>query len=193
MTLLFASTSALAAKTILVFGDSLGAGYGIRQESAWPTLMQARLKEKRLDYNVVNASISGETSAGGRSRLPAALARHRPAVVVIELGANDGLRGLPLAQLRGNLETMITASRKAGASVVLVGMRMPPNYGSYAENFNHLFSEIAQAKKVPLVDFLFAGFADKPELFQADTLHPTAAAQPRMLDNVWQTLAPLLK
>lgn len=193
MTLLCTSTAALAAKTVLVFGDSLAAGYGIRAQDAWPTLLQARLKEKRLDYNVVNASISGETTAGGRSRLPAALARYRPAVVVIELGANDGLRGLPLTQIRSNLEAMIAAARGAGATVMLVGMRLPPNYGGYADGFNRLFGELAQAKKVPLAAFLFDGFADKPELFQADTLHPVAAAQPRMLDNIWPTLAPLLK
>lgn len=193
MTLLFSSAPALAAKTILVFGDSLSAGYGIRADAAWPTLLQARLKEQRLDYNVVNASISGETSAGGRSRLPEALRRHRPAIVVIELGANDGLRGLSLAQLRTNLENMITAAQKAGAKPMLVGMRLPPNYGIYAEDFAKLFSEVSRAKKVPLVDFLFAGFADRPELFQSDTVHPTAQAQPRMLENVWPTLSTLLK
>lgn len=193
MTLLLTGAPALAAKTILVFGDSLSAGYGIRPQEAWPTLLDTRLKEKRLDYSVANLSISGETSAGGRSRLPDALKQHKPAVVVIALGANDGLRGLPLKQLRENLEAMIAAARGAKAQVVLVGMRLPPNYGPYAEQFNQLFGDIAKTQKTASVKFLLDGIADQAGLFQADQLHPTAAAQPRLLDNVWPALTPLLK
>lgn len=179
--------------TLLVFGDSLSAGYGIRQDAAWPSLLQHRLKENRLDYSVVNASISGETTSGGRSRLPELLTKHRPRIVLIALGANDGLRGLPLVTMRENLDAMIRATRAAKARVVLVGMRLPPNYGPYADEFQQTFAQLAKQEKVPLVSFLLEGIADQPRLFQADTIHPTAEAQPRLLDNVWGVLAPLLK
>lgn len=179
--------------TLLVFGDSLSAGYGIRQDAAWPALLQHRLKENRLDYSVVNASISGETTSGGRSRLPELLTKHRPRIVLIALGANDGLRGLPIATMRENLHTMIRAATSAKARVVLVGMRLPPNYGPYADEFQQTFAQLARQEKVPLVSFLLEGIADQPRLFQADTIHPTAEAQPRLLDNVWGVLAPLLK
>lgn len=191
--LLFTATPALAAKTILVMGDSLSAGYGIRPDQAWPSLLDKRLAEKRLDYSVANLSISGETTAGGRSRLAQALITHKPAIVVIALGANDGLRGLPLGQMRDNLNAMVDASRAVGAKVVLAGMRLPPNYGPYATDFFASFKSIAQAKKAPLVDFLLEPLNTKPQLFQADNLHPLAAAQPLILDHVWPTLAPLLK
>jgi len=191
--LLFTTTPTLAAKTILVMGDSLSAGYGIRPEQAWPSLLGMRLAEKRLDYSVANLSISGETTAGGRSRLGAALKTHQPAIVVIALGANDGLRGLPLSQMRDNLNAMVDASRTAGAKVVLAGMRLPPNYGPYATDFFGSFKSIAQSKKTPLIDFLLEPVAAKPQLFQADNLHPLAEAQPLILDHVWSTLAPLLK
>ncbi len=193
MLLCAALPATAAGRTLLVFGDSLSAGYGIPAEAAWPRLLQARLTEKRLDYNVVNASISGETTAGGRTRLDAALRQHRPAVVVIALGANDGLRGLPLAQMQDNLRAMVAAARGAGAKVLLVGMRLPPNYGGYARQFQAAFAEVAASQKAPLVEFLLAGIADRPEFFQADMLHPTAAAQPKILDNVWPALMPLLK
>ncbi|MBS1189049.1 MAG: Lipolytic enzyme [Rhodocyclaceae bacterium] len=193
MTLILAAPPALAAKTILVFGDSLSAGYGIRPLAAWPSLLQARLAEKRSDYSVANLSISGETTAGGHSRLPAALRQNRPAVVILELGANDGLRGLPLAQMKDNLTAMVDMARKDGARVLLVGMRLPPNYGPYAEQFQAIYAEVATKRKVPLVDFLLAGIADQPALFQADTFHPTAEAQPKLLDQVWPSLLPLLK
>lgn len=193
MTLLTVSTPALAAKTVLVLGDSLSAGYGIRPQEAWPALLDLRLKEKRLDYSVANLSISGETSAGGRSRLPDALAQHKPAIVVIALGANDGLRGLSLKQLRENLDAMIGASRRAKAQVVIVGMRLPPNYGPYADQFNQLFADLAKSRKTALVKFLLEGIGDQPALFLPDQLHPTAAAQARLLDNVWPALSPLLK
>ena len=193
MTLLVALPAAAAGRTILVFGDSLSAGFGIRPEAAWPSLLQGRLAEKRLDYNVVNASISGETTAGGRTRLEAALRQHKPTLVVIALGANDGLRGLPLAQMKDNLAAMAAAARTSGARLLLVGMRLPPNYGPYAGQFQAAFADVAREQKAPLVEFLLAGIADKPEFFQADMLHPTAAAQGKVLDNVWPSLAPLLK
>lgn len=176
-----------------MFGDSLSAGYGIRKDAAWPALLQQRLVEKRLDYSVANASISGETTAGGRSRIAEALSRHQPAVVVIALGANDGLRGLPVARMKENLAATIAASRKGGARVLLVGMMLPPNYGAYAGDFREAFAEIAKREKVPLVPFLLDGVATDPRLFQSDTIHPTAEAQPILLDNVWKGLAPLLK
>lgn len=191
--LLFTATPALAAQTILVLGDSLSAGYGIRPEQAWPSLLDSRLAEKRFDYSVANLSISGETTAGGRSRLLPALKTYRPAIVVIALGANDGLRGLPLKQMRDNLNAMIEASRAAGARIVLAGMRLPPNYGAYALDFHNSFVDIAKSKKAPLIDFLLEPVASRPQLFQADNLHPVAEAQPLILDHVWPAIAPLLK
>ncbi|MBX3685687.1 MAG: arylesterase [Rhodocyclaceae bacterium] len=186
--------SAANATGILVWGDSLSAGYGIKASESWPALLQSRLEKLGLDATVVNASISGETSAGGRSRLPAALARHKPAVVVIALGANDGLRGLPLKMMGDNLTAMIDASREAGAKVVLVGMRLPPNYGpAYTTKFQNTFDEVAAASKVPLVPFLLEGIATEPALFQADGIHPVAEAQFNLLDNVWPALKPLLR
>jgi acyl-CoA thioesterase-1 len=185
--------AAQAARAILVFGDSLSAGYGIRQEAAWPTLLAQRLHEKKLDYTVVNASISGETTSGGRTRLDAALAKYAPQIVIIALGANDGLRGLPLGNLRDNLAAMTARAQGAKAKVLIVGQRLPPNYGAYAEQFQQVFGEVARARKAALVDFLLDGIATRAELFQADNLHPTAEAQPRLLDNVWRGLEPLLK
>ena len=190
---LLPATYAHASKTILVFGDSLSAGYGIRQDAAWPALLQQRLGDKRLDYSVVNASISGETSSGGLTRIKGTLTRQKPAIVIIALGANDGLRGLPLDNTRSNLSAMIRAARAAKAKVLVVGMRLPPNYGSYAEEFQKSFAEVARQENVPLVPFLLEGIADQPQLFQADTIHPTAEAQPALLNNVWNGLAPLLK
>lgn len=190
--LLLLAAPEVMARTILVFGDSLSAGYGIRQEAAWPALLQNRLQERRFDYSVVNASISGETTAGGRSRLEAALSKHQPSVLVLALGANDGLRGLPLAVMRDNLAAMIKAARRQQIKVLLVGMRLPPNFGAYADDFHRSFAELARQEKLAYVDFLLDGVADKPQLFQADNLHPLAEAQPRLLDNVWAGLAPLL-
>ncbi|EXI78046.1 MAG: Esterase TesA precursor [Candidatus Accumulibacter appositus] len=191
--LLLLAPAAQAARTILVFGDSLSAGYGIRQDASWPALLARRLQEKKLDYSVVNASISGETSAGGRTRIAAALKKYAPQVVIIALGANDGLRGLPVAQLRANLSAIVSSAQKNKAQVLLVGQRIPPNYGAYATEFEKTFGAVAAAHQAALVDFLLAGVATKPQLFQADNLHPTAAAQPQLLDNVWQGLAPLLE
>lgn len=191
--LLLAAPTAQAAKTILVFGDSLSAGYGIRQDDAWPALLAQRLKQQRFDYNVVNASISGETSSGGRARLPASLDKYSPAIVIIALGANDGLRGLPIATLRDNLASMTASAQRKKARVLLVGQRLPPNYGAYAVQFQQVFGEVAKANKAALVDFLLDGIAEQPQFFQADNLHPTREAQPRLLDNVWPGLEPLLK
>lgn len=184
---------AVQASTILVWGDSLSAGYGLKSGEAWPTLLQTRLKDEGFRHTVVNASVSGETSAGGRSRLPAALEQHKPSIVILELGANDGLRGLRPQLMAENLIAMIDAARAAGSQVLLVGMHMPPNYGAaYTRRFAQTFTDVAQAREVPLVPFLLDGFADQPELFLSDGIHPTAEAQPRVLDTVWQGLQPLL-
>lgn len=189
--ILFAGTAQAA--TILVWGDSLSAGYGLRPDQAWPTLLQTRLAREGFPHRVVNASVSGETSAGGRSRLPAALARYRPDVLILALGANDGLRGLPPEHLADNLGAMIEAAQQAGARVLLAGMQMPPNYGPvYTRRFAETFARVAQAHKVALLPFLLDGFAERRALFQPDGLHPTADAQPLILDNVWSRLAPLL-
>lgn len=187
------SPAVFAAGKILVHGDSLSAGYGIRRDAAWPALLAPRLRKEGLDYTVINASISGETTSGGLARLPAALKRHRPSVVVIALGSNDGLRGIPVAVMRGNLEAMAQAAQAAGARVLIVGQRLPPNFGVFAESFHAAFGEAARAKKVAYVDFLLDGVADRSELFQPDNLHPTAEAQARLLENVWKGLRPLLK
>ncbi|HEX4984679.1 MAG TPA: arylesterase [Burkholderiales bacterium] len=184
---------AQAARTVLVLGDSLSAGYGLAQGEGWVTLLAQRLERERLDYRVVNASISGETTLGGLNRLPELLAQHRPAVVIVELGANDGLRGTALDDIRRNLIAIVSACRKAGARVVVTGMRIPPNYGRvYARRFEGLFAEVARQQNVELVTFLLQGFADNRAMFQADGLHPTAAAQPRILDNIYHRLRPLL-
>lgn len=190
-------TQSPAIGPILVVGDSLSAEYGIRRGSGWVALLQERLQTQKVPVNVVNAGISGDTTSGGRSRLPALLNQHKPAVVVIELGANDALRGLPLTMTRENLTVMVQQSRKAGAQVLLVGMEMPPNYGArYTQEFRQLFADVAQAEKVPLVPFLLRGVADAPDamsLFQNDRIHPNEKAQPILLENVWPALRKLLK
>ncbi len=183
-----------AEKSILVLGDSVSAAYGLAQARGWVALLGERLKRERLDYIVVNASISGETSAGGLARIDRVLEREKPRIVILELGGNDGLRGLPVAEMKKNLAAMIERSQKAGARVVLVGMRMPPNYGpDYTRAFEGAFRELAKRYKTALVPFLMEGFAEKPELFQADRIHPAEAAQPVMAERVWQALRPLLK
>lgn len=182
-----------SAPVLLVVGDSISAGYGLAPDQGWTRLLRDRLHTEGYRYRVVNASLSGDTTAGGRSRLPALLREYRPAIVVIELGGNDGLRGGNLEAMRDNLDAMVTMAQKAGARVMLVGMRMPPNYGpAYTRRFDSTYSEIAKAHRVPLVPFFFEGFAETSELFQPDRIHPTLAAQPRLLDNVWPTLKGLL-
>jgi acyl-CoA thioesterase-1 len=180
--------------TVLVLGDSLSAAYGIRLELGWVALLQDRLESKGYVHRVVNASSSGETTGGALARLPRALERHRPAVVVIELGGNDGLRGLPIAEVRANFESLIRLSRDSGASVLLIGMRIPPNYGAaYTKAFHDLFGELAATHSLPLVPFFLDGIALVDSLMLEDGLHPNAAAQPRLLEMVWPVLEPLLK
>lgn len=185
--------AAHAQPVLLVYGDSLSAGYGLPQNQGWVALLADRLRQEKFDYRVVNASLSGETTVGGAKRMEAVLAQHRPAIVVIELGGNDGLRGLSLAATRQNLEAMIRAAKAAGAKPVVVGMQLPPNYGAaYTGKFQALFEDVARQEKAALVPFMLAGFGERRELFQADGIHPAAAAQPLMLDNVWPVLRPLL-
>ena len=192
-TFVWALGAAAAEKSILVFGDSLSAAYGLARAQGWVALLENRLKRERVDYSVVNASISGETSAEGRARIDAALAKSRPAIVILELGANDGLRGLPLAPMKANLGAIIERSRAAGARVLLVGMKLPPNYGpQYTTQFEQAFAELAKRYKVAFLPFLLEGFADKREMFQPDNIHPTAAAQPLIEERVWKALRPLL-
>jgi acyl-CoA thioesterase-1 len=192
--LLACASAQAAAHTLLIFGDSLSAAYGIDPRQGWVQLLGDRITHMGLPWQVVNASISGETTAGGLRRLPEDLKRHHPSVVAIELGANDALRGQPIAGIRSNLEQMIRVVRDAHAQPVLVGIMIPPNYGiDYAGEFQRLYADVARREKVPLVPFLLEGFVEKPDLFQADQLHPTALAQPRIVDNVWPTLEPLLK
>ena len=182
-----------AAGTVLIVGDSISAGFGLDTSKGWVALLGQRLKKEGFDDKVVNASISGDTSAGGLARLPAALAEHKPDVVVIELGGNDGLRGQPPAQLKQNLASMIDQSRDSGAKVLLLGMQIPPNYGKrYVEAFAKVFGDVAQKEKVPFVPFFLEGVGGHPELMQADGLHPAVAAQDKLLENVWPTLKPLL-
>lgn len=192
----FAVFAAGSPRTLLVVGDSLSAEYGIARGSGWVALLQARLQREKLPWQVVNASISGDTTSGGRARLPALLKQHKPAVVIIELGGNDALRGLPVASTRDNLQAMARASKQAGAKVLIAGMLVPPNYGrKYLEEFAATFEQVAKAEGTALVPFLLKGVADVPEaesLFQPDRIHPKAEAHPRMLDNVWPALRPLL-
>ena len=179
---------------ILVLGDSLSAGYGIPVEQGWVSRLQQRLDAEGYGYAVVNASVSGETTAGGLERLPRALAKHKPAVVIIELGGNDGLRGLPVAELRANLEALVDASRKAGAEALLAAIRMPPNYGpQYTGKFYAVYETLAREQKVPWVPFFLEGIALREDLFQDDGIHPDLDAQPILLDNVWPVLEPLLE
>lgn len=180
---------------ILVFGDSISAGYGLAHvETGWVEMLRTKLKSEGYGYQVVNASVSGETTAGGVARLPRALSLHHPQIVVIELGGNDGLRALPIAQMRTNLMQMVDLATASGAKVLLLGMRIPPNYGpEYTEQFRSTFTAIAQQDKVPVVPFLLEGIALTPELVQGDGIHPNEQGQPILLANVWPTLRPLLK
>jgi acyl-CoA thioesterase-1 len=190
----FLPVTAAAERSILVVGDSLSAAYGIARGRGWVSLLEERLKREQINYIVVNASISGETSGGGRVRLKPLLERHEPAIVILELGANDGLRGLPIAQLKANLEDMIVRSQKAGARVLVVGVKLPPNYGDeYTGQFDAAFRELAKKHRAGLVPFLMEDFAGKREFFLDDRLHPNEKAQPLMLERVWRGLRPLLK
>jgi acyl-CoA thioesterase-1 len=194
--ILLASSGAgfCAEKSILVFGDSLSAAYGIAQARGWVALLAERLKRERSDYSVVNASISGETTAGGAARIAKALAQHKPAIVILELGGNDGLRGLPMEEMKRNLASMTEQAQKAGARVVLVGMKLPPNYGpEYTRSFDSAYPELAKRYQTALVPFLLEDLADNEEFFQADRIHPTEEAQPLMMEQVWKALLPLLK
>lgn len=181
---------------VLIVGDSLSAEYGLRRGSGWVALLEQRLASDKAGVRVVNASISGDTTSGGRSRLPTLLQQHRPATVVIELGGNDALRGLPLDMTRDNLQAMARQARESGAKVLLLGMEMPPNYGArYAQEFRQVFANVAKAEKAALLPFFLKGVADGPDpvaLFQADRIHPNESAQARMLDNVWPELRKLL-
>ncbi len=189
-----ATGAAGAAQTILVWGDSLSAGYGLDAGTGWVSLLEQRLQTRAPDWKLVNASVSGETTSGGLSRLPAALDRNKPAIVLIELGGNDALRGGRLDLMRDNLGKMVDLAKQAGARPVILEMRIPENYGPvYTRDFTASFGTVAQAKKVPLVPFFLAAIAtDRPRWFQDDGIHPNASAQPQMLDAVWPTLAPLL-
>lgn len=188
-----ASAFAAAAPMVLVLGDSISAGYGLPAETGWTTLLQQRLVAEHYPHRVVNASISGDTTAGGRARLDALLTKHRPAVTVIELGGNDGLRGGSLDALQANLAAMTAAAQKSGSRVLIVGLRLPPNYGpSYVRRFETIYADVARERKAALVPFLFEGFAEDNAMFQPDRIHPVSAAQARLLDNVWRGLKPLL-
>ena len=187
------ATHAQASPEILVYGDSLSAEYGLQRGTGWVALLTERLRLRRANYSVVNSSISGETSAGGASRIAVELARVKPSIVIIELGGNDGLRGLALAATRSNFDAMIVASIKAGARVILCGMQLPPNYGrDYTERFRALYPELAKKHKVALVPFFLDGIGDRRDLFQPDGIHPLGEAQSRLLDNVWMLLGPML-
>lgn len=192
--LLFLSLPAHGAeKRILVFGDSLSAGFGIAVSQSWPALLGQRLQANGSVATVTNASISGETTAGGRARLDAALAQFKPAVVILALGANDGLRGLPVAAMKENLAAMVALAKKRQVRVLLVGMRLPPNYGpQYTQDFDDAFRDLARREKIALLPFLLEPIALDQKAFQPDGLHPTAAAQPKILDHVWAALKPLL-
>lgn len=186
--------TAVHAATILVWGDSLSAGYQLRPGEDWPTLLQTRLRDQGFPHSVVNASISGETTSGGRTRLPAALSNHKPDILILALGANDGLRGLRPKLMTDNLGAMIEAASTAGARVLLVGMRIPPNYGpAYTRRFEKVYVDAAASNGVPLVPFLLEGFASDRNAFLSDGIHPNAAAQARIVDTVWTHLQPLLK
>ncbi|MBB5412112.1 acyl-CoA thioesterase-1 [Paraburkholderia sp. HC6.4b] len=189
-----ANTPEPAKPVIVVLGDSISAEYGLPRDTGWVALMRQRLAEERIDYSVANASISGDTTSGGRARLPALMERLKPSIVIVELGANDALRGVPLSTTEDNLRTIIEQAQQGHAKVVLVGMYVPPNYGpDYTQKFHGLYGQLSKEFHVPLVPFLLAGIADKPDMFQADQLHPTQQAQPLLLNNVWPAVKPLLR
>ena len=194
LVLFWCSSAATAAEPrILIYGDSLSAGFGIAVSQSWPALLGQRLQAAGSRLTVTNASISGETTAGGRARFAAAMSQFKPAIVILALGANDGLRGLPVAEMKGNLAFMVALAKKHGARVLLVGMHLPPNYGpKYTQEFDAAFRDLARREKVALLPFLLEPIALDQNAYQADGLHPTAAAQPKILDHVWKALKPLL-
>lgn len=192
LALLFWAQGAVAG-TLLVVGDSISAAFGLDSRQGWVTLLEKRLADEGFEHKVINASISGDTSAGGAARLPALLAEHKPELVIIELGGNDGLRGQAPAQLQQNLASMVEKSQQAGAKVLLLGMRLPPNYGArYTTAFAQVFSDVAEQKQVPLVPFFLEGVGGVPGMMQSDGIHPTEGAQPLLLENAWPALKPLL-
>ena len=196
MVLIVSATLATAApqSSILVFGDSLSAGYGLPQDTGWVTLLQQRIREKKFNYDVVNASISGETSAGGRARLASALKQHKPTILILQLGGNDGLRGLPVAEFRANMDAMIKMAIATKSKVLLIGIRLPTNYGkSYREKFRIAFESLARSNAIALTASLLESIETKRELFQPDGIHPAMEAQSLLLDTVWRRLAPLLR
>ena len=179
---------------IMVYGDSLSAAYGIPQQQGWASLLQKKLDAERYQYKVINTSISGETTSGGASRIQRALAQNKPNIVILELGANDGLRGLPIQEMTSNLNTIIQQSKKSGAKILLLGMKIPPNYGpQYTKRFSQSYVQLSQQHNIPLVPFMLENIAAKVHLIQDDGLHPNATAQPLVLDNIWPQLKPLLK
>lgn len=183
-----------ASKTLLVLGDSLSAEYGLPRGSGWVTLLQQQLRTEKFEINIINASISGETTSGGKSRLPSLLQQHKPALILIELGGNDGLRGLSLAATQSNLREMSSMVSASGARLILVGMRVPPNYGvDYSKRFAAMYQGFAKEKNVRLVPFLLQGLEDTEQFFQPDRIHPNQRAQPIMMENVWRVLQPMLK
>ena len=191
--LLICSTSAYAQKNIIVLGDSISAAYGIPTEQGWVSLLQSRLETNHEQYNVINASISGDTTSDGLKRLPSLLERHQASFILIELGGNDGLRGYPLNTIKNNLEALIKQSKKNNITPILLAMRIPPNYGKrYTSGFQKIYQDIAQKSNITLVPFLMNDVATNPELMQKDGIHPTASAQSILLDAVWLTLEPLL-
>ena len=184
---------AFAAGVVLVFGDSLSSAYGISQKEGWVTLLQERLSKNKMDYTVVNQSIPGETTSGGATRIKAVVAQAKPAVTIIALGGNDGLRGLPVKQMRENLSQIVRAAQASGSKVLLAGMKMPPNYGpAYTREFETMFTELARQLRTGVVPFLLEGMDARRDLFQPDNIHPTAQAQPMIEDTVWKRLRPLL-
>ena len=190
----FAQTTDISTPTILVYGDSLSAAYGIPQQQGWAALLQKKLNDEGYAYKVMNASISGETTSGGLSRMKAKLAETKPAIVILALGANDGLRGLPIREMTVNLNTMIESSKKSGAKVLLLGMKIPPNYGlNYTNAFSQTYIQLSQVHKISLVPFMLENVAAKAKLIQDDGLHPNALGQPIILDNIWPALKPILK
>ena len=188
------AAAATGERTLLVFGDSLSAAYGLRADQGWVARLQQRLASQGYGYRVVNASVTGETTSGGRSRIARTLSQHRPTIVLLELGGNDALRGLPVRETQANLKAMIEAAKRGGSKVLLLGVQIPPNYGAaYARSIEAMYVALAAEARVPLVPFILEGFALDPNYMQADGIHPNAAGQPKVLENVWPSLSRLLE